>query len=107
MKSNSTVYSLAQKPLTVFGLPPLLLVVTAASCALVFALLVVLDMLMLSLPLAVTLFVMVSAFFYRRTRQDHHYVNTLLVPPRFWRGRKVRYLIAGNPPVAQAREARS
>ncbi len=96
MKAESFIFTSTHRPLTVFGLPPVLLAVTLASFGVVFAMMVILGVLFMALPISSVVFVLTAVFFYRRTRQDHHFVNTLIVPPRFWRGRKVRRLIAGS-----------
>lgn len=103
MKADSYIFTSVQKPMTVFGVPPLLLALTMAAFGVSFAIMIVLDFLAPSLPVSVTVFVGLGLFFYRRTRQDHHFVNILIVPPRFWRGRKVRHLKAGMSPALQAR----
>jgi hypothetical protein len=98
MKAESFVYTSTHKPLTMFGLPPLLLAITGAGFGITFAILVIVGFMALALPVATVVCTCLAISFYRRTRQDHHFVYTLTVPPKFWRGRKVRHLIAGGVP---------
>lgn len=98
MKAERFIFTNAHKPMTIFGVPPELFVITAACAGITLTALVILDLMALSLLLTSAVFVTMAGYFYRRTRQDHHFAKTLLLPPRFWRGRKVRLLIAGNPP---------
>lgn len=103
MKSESFIYTGLQKPMTLFGLPPVLLALTMAAPGVVFAMMVALGFAAPALPVALGTFAVLAVYVWRRTRRDHHFESMLLVPPRFWRGRTVRRLIAGHPPQGRTR----
>ncbi len=98
MKAESYIYTGLHKPMTLFGIPPMLLMMSTAVVSVSFAVLVSIKQVFLAIPISVILLVYLLMVSYRKTRQDHHFVYTLLVPSKFWRGRKVRHLIAGLPP---------
>ncbi|MBT4889878.1 MAG: hypothetical protein HON65_10020 [Rhodospirillales bacterium] len=104
MKAESYIFTGLHKPLTVFGLPPLLLALSGAALGVSFALLIILDLTFLALPVSIFLFIVIVGFFARKTSQDHHFVNLLAVPPRFWRGRKARTLIVGIQPEKKGKK---
>ena len=104
MKSESFIFTNLHKPMTLFGVPPLLLILSTIIAMVVFVLLIVLQLIILSVPIAALCFLFMAFFFNRKTRKDHHFANTMFVPPTFWKGRKVRQLIAGTPPAQKGKD---
>ena len=104
MKSESFIFTNLHKPMTLFGVPPLLLVLSVIMAMVTFVLLIVLQLVIFSVPVAALCFLLMAFYFNRRTRQDHHFANALFVPSTFWKGRKVRQLIAGTPPVQKGKD---
>lgn len=107
MKASSAVLILSQQPSVVVGIAPQLFVLAVLSGMIPVALSVVVDIgggfaMLAGIPIIVGAW----AFFWLRTRQDHHIDRVWFVAPRFWfRGRRLvrrpgryRQLVSGEQP---------
>lgn len=97
MKAASIIYTAIQRPFTMFGVPPLLFGVASVLPVMIFGSFVAVDLISLALIAALTAFVAIWVFLFRRTRADCHYASRVFVTPRFWGTRRRRHMIAGRP----------
>lgn len=97
MKAESFVYTGAQKPMTMFGLPPIVLGLVLVLAVATFGGFIATRLLALSLPAAVIALAVGWITMFRKQRADHHFAHVLLALPSFWRKPQTRTLIAGQP----------
>src|SRR3546814_19985421 len=101
-----------QRPLTILGLPPALLIGTACAAGMVMLLFVYVGLLPLALPAFILSFAWLWWKLWRRQQADGHFGSVLFAALRFWgcNGRwsaKRTQLVAGMPyPVRKRRQAR-
>ena len=103
MKATSLIFPHAQRPLTVFGLPPVLLGLLVAGSAPLYAVCIIIGWQPLALPSMLIAFAGGAVIVLRRVRADLHYANLLTLAPQPWRGKPSRVLVAGTPPVEGGR----
>lgn len=104
MKASSVVLILSQKPAVVLGVSPQLFVLAVLAGMIPMALSVIVDIGGAALLTGIPVIVGMWAFFWQRSRQDHHIDRVWLVAPRFWfRGRRLvrrpgryRQLVSGE-----------
>ena len=97
MKATSLIYPNVQKPLTVFGLPPILMGLVAGAAVLPYGVCMALDAQAFSLPSLLLTFAAGTYYVVTRNRADVHYANLILYAPKPWMGKRARILIAGRP----------
>jgi type IV secretory pathway VirB3-like protein len=99
MRAESTIFRAAQKPMTVFGVSPLHLILILGSGFVLLIVFIAIDLAQVGVVLA---FGGVGVTWYRtfrKTQADHHYPSTHFVSTRFWRAQKQRTLLAGRRPI--------
>jgi hypothetical protein len=96
MKAQSAVFVNAQKPLTVFGIPPVLLALLVGGAAPLYAVAIIIGWTPLALPLMLAAFAIGASVVLKRVRADLHYANLLTLAPQPWRGRSARRMLAGT-----------
>lgn len=98
MKASSFVFIGVQKPLTLFGLPPKVMVLVIAAMGCSFGVMVAVGLATFAIPVAVVVVVCLWAWLWRKNNRDWHFGNYLFATPRFWaaRGKEANFL-AGHP----------
>lgn len=99
MKARSLVFVNLQKPMTIFGLPPKLMALVVGAVAVFDALLIIVGLGSVSFILSLLLLSVGVVIVYRIGKRDYHCETSLIVPNRFWSGRKSeRELVTGEKP---------
>ncbi|MBF0250846.1 MAG: hypothetical protein HQL35_09495 [Alphaproteobacteria bacterium] len=104
MKAESAIFTGIQKPLSIYGLSPYLAILVFMVGGVSFGVLVVIGYIEIALVVAVALIVSGWVSFYRKSQADHHYASFLFLTPAFWRQRKHKTLIAGQPSLTTEKE---
>src|SRR3546814_19437043 len=111
MKADSVVFTGMQRPLTMLGLPPALLIGTACGAGMIMLFFVYLGLLPLALPAFILSFAWMWWKLWRRKQADSHFGSVLFAALRFW-GRNGRWsakrsrMVAGLPyPARNRRQA--
>jgi len=101
MKAESFVFTTVQKPLTMFGLPPIALAAAVFAGLLGFGVCVASGAFAFALPVGALSLIAAYIPLFRLQRRNHHFINEVLAVPSFWRGRKRRVLVSGLPPISK------
>lgn len=105
MKARSVVFTHQQHPDTIFGLPPLMVILSICAAITVMVVLFILGIFVFSAAIAFALIafavVLVAGLVltYRVGRTDRHVESVYLTSARFWRSSPRRWLLAGSAPV--------
>lgn len=96
MKATSYIFQSVAPPVTVFGLPPKLIVIVM-GCAIPFApIFAFAGVGWLSLIGPLFLFLCGAAFLWRLRRKEPHCETVYFMPTRFFKGKKTRALVVGQ-----------
>jgi hypothetical protein len=98
MKSTSLIMNAPQRPITLFGLPPILIAITLFSAFTVFVVCNILQLTAVSMILGGVVFMIGVVLSWRAVRRDIHIESVMTLPTRFWKSRKnhTRILLAGK-----------
>ncbi len=99
MKARSFVFTHLQRPATLFGLPPRLMVLALALALFVYVVCILLRVPALMVPATVLSGAAGLAVAYTLGKRDPHVETAFLPSVRFWRSSPCRRLLAGTPPV--------
>lgn len=98
MKAESFVFTGIQKPLTVLGLPPKLLMLLVAMTGVSFGAFIAIGFRVSAMLIPVVAFGVAWFKLWRRNNKDRHFGNYLFALPRFWARRKrPASILAGRP----------
>lgn len=96
MKATSHIFQSLQAPVTIFGLPPKLLIIVLGASTPVIPILTLFGLSALSLIAPIIFFVIGGAITWRMRRKDPHCETVIFIPKQFFKGKKQRLLIAGE-----------
>lgn len=96
MKARSVVLTHTQPPFKVFGLPPMLMVLSVVTAMVAFLTAVFLGLIAVSMIAFAATLGACLALSYRLARTDRHYQSLVLGCFGFWGIRSRRSLLAGN-----------
>jgi hypothetical protein len=97
MKATSHVFTGIQKPMTLLGLPPKVLLLVAAATGCSFGVMVAVGFAPLAMPVAVVTLIGLWIWLWRKNSRDRHFGNYLFSVPRFWGSRgKIAFFLAGR-----------
>ncbi|MBS4047934.1 hypothetical protein [Ferrovibrio sp.] len=97
MKASSFVFTGVQKPLTLFGLPPKVMILVIAGMGCTFGLMVGVGFAPLAIPTSLAVVICLWTWLWRKNNQDCHFGNYLFSTPRFWASRgKTAFFLAGR-----------
>ncbi len=102
MKATSQIFQSLQAPVTIFGLPPKLLVFVLGASAPVIPICSFLGLASLALIAPLIVFVIGGILVWRLRRQDPHCETVIFFPRRFFKGKNTRTLISGSKEISLA-----
>ena len=107
MKARSLILTTAQKPFTIFGMPPKLFVIVGACGLAVFLLFTSANL--KGTALIATFVVMVLGFSYivRKNRENCHIEQLITIGLPFFKGKPYRQLIPGFPKRKPSKKERA
>ncbi len=106
MKARSVVLTHLQHPVTVFGIPPRLLVLVAVPAALLYGLTIVSGGVAVSMIVVAVALTAGLIWAVRMARRDRHIDAIVLAGVSFWGVSSRRWLLAGASPRPRSRGGR-
>jgi len=105
MKATSYIFQSVAPPVTAFGLPPILVALLLGICIPLAPLFSLIGVSWLALLGPLTLFVIGCLLLWRLRRREPHCETVYLLPTNFFKGKKQRVLVVGDPTSKRKRNS--